>query len=124
MDLILGLIINAMNPIVIVTLLTIVIVVLVLLFGRKKSESPKEEIDAPSPAESTCPACPVCPACPAPIPCPEPPKEPQPIRIILETSGTPIAHQNQIVMRESPYRPLYTPVDPTLFLKNPIIRIP
>jgi hypothetical protein len=119
-----------MNPIVIVTLLTIAVVVFVLLFGRKRiseDASPAEEDieagPAPSPEGSQCP---VCPACPVPKPCPACPvsKDPPPIRIILETPDGPLAHQNQTLVRESPYRPLYTPVDPTLFLKNPTVRVP
>lgn len=115
-----------MNPILIVLLLTSVVVAFVLMFGRKSEATEEEQVSSPSievPAPEAMPpvTCPVCPACPVPKPCPE---GPQPIRIILETPGGPLAHQNQILVRESPYRPLYTPVDPTLFLKNPTVRVP
>jgi len=130
-----------MNPILIVLLATILVVAIVLVVGRKKAPEPEpsppaapEETEEAEPAEEEepepepepepeAPKCPVCPVCPAPAPCPMGDQEPQkPIRIILETVGAPLAHQNQIVLREDQYRPLYTPVDPSLWLKNPIVR--
>lgn len=129
-----------MNPILIVLLATSLVVAIVLIFGRKKGpdspapaeepnmdddevpeEKPKAQPEAPQ--CPVCPVCPSCPTCPPPAPCPMGNLEPQnPIRIILETAGTPLV--NQTVLREDQYRPLYTPVDPSLFLKNPIVRRP
>lgn len=124
-----------MNPLMIVLLATSLVVAIVLIFGRKKVPTAPDEATAPAeeptepieeePEEPEAPKCPVCPACPPPAPCPMGSPEPQKsIRIILETVGAPLVHQNQTVLREDQYRPLYTPVDPSLFLKNPIIRQP
>lgn len=124
-----------MNPILIVLLLTSAVVAFVLLFGRKgqqqlEQETPsvvapsKEEIEEKEVESPPTMTCPVCPVCPEPKPCPLPglnETSQQPIRIILETVG-PLAHQNQIVLRENQYRPLYTPVDPSLFLKQPFVK--
>lgn len=114
-----------MNPILIVLLLTLCVVAFVILFGRKSDEEDPEEVPAEE-APVVVPSCPACPACPMPRPCPTCPpsstKDPAPIRIILETVGGPLAHQNQIVLRENQYRPLYTPVDPSLFLKQPVVK--
>ena len=141
-----------MNPILIVLLATSLVVAIVLIFGRKKApespapeeqpkeaesetepepapeeeeETPEPEAEEETPSDPEAPKCPVCPICPPPAPCPMGDQEPhKPIRIILETVGAPLAHQNQIVLREDQYRPLYTPVDPSLWLKNPIVRRP